>query len=314
MHHYRRAQPRLVGEDAPLHAPGYRILHRCAHHAAESRMAGKGALEDDAQGGKNPGGIHDNNHQGSQNIGKGHKGNQFFRHGGNAFQAAHHHQGCQCHQAHAGEPHGNLKYLLHIHGNGVDLAHIANAEGGNHAEAAEQHRQNPADFLIAGVASQAILQIVHSTAAPFTIFVLPAEIDAQYIFGVIGHHAENGNNPHPENRARPASGNGSRHAGDIAGANGGRQGGAEALELADGFILFGSVGGDVLIGKDAADGVLHPVAELGHLKRLGQKGHQDAGAHQHNQHGHTPNETVDSAVYLCDGLNQVFHSTSSLHL
>ena len=205
-----------------------------------------------------------------------------------------------------------MESFRHVHGNGIDLTHVADAERGEDAEAAEQNSQYGANLLVAGIAAQAILEVVHGAAAPLTILILAAIVDAQHIFGIVGHHAEDGDNPHPEHGAGATGGNGGCHTGNIARADGGGQGGAQALELADGAVFLGRVGGNVLIGKDSADGLFHPVPKPGQLEGAGQDGHQDAGTHQHYQHGHSPNESIDGIVDSCDSLNDVFHFSSPL--
>ena len=77
------------------------------------------------------------------------------------------------------------------------------------------------------------------------------------VLGIVGHHAEEGDEPHPEHRAGAANRNGACYTDDITGADGGRQSGAQGLELGNGAIL--GVTGDVFIFENCADGVFHPV-------------------------------------------------------
>ena len=104
--------------------------------------------------------------------------------------------------------------------------------------------------------------------------------------------------PHPEDGAGTAGNDGRRHAGDVAHAHGGGQGGAEGLELGNGALVL-HVPGNVLV-ENAADGVLHPMAEMGELEALCHDCHQNAGGDQQRQHRDAPDEAVDGAVDLRD--------------
>ena len=61
-------------------------------------------------------------------------------------------------------------------------------------------------------------------------------MDRQRNLAVLGYHAQQGGDPHPENSAGAADGDGARHAGNVAGADGGRQGGADCLERGNGAL------------------------------------------------------------------------------
>ena len=129
------------------------------------------------------------------------------------------------------------------------------------------------------------------------VFVLLTVLHGQGDLSVLGAHAEEGRDPHPEHRTRATDEDCARHAGDVAGAHGARQRGAHRLE--GGQVLAVIL---VLLLEDAADGVAHDEAELAHLKEADADGDVDAGAHQQNQHDRAPGEAVDGAV---DGLHLV---------
>ena len=64
-------------------------------------------------------------------------------------------------------------------------------------------------------------------------------LDGQQALGILGGHAEEGGDQHPEQSAGAAGGNGGGHADDVAGADGGREGGAEGTEAGDiAFAVF----------------------------------------------------------------------------
>lgn len=70
---------------------------------------------------------------------------------------------------------------------------------------------------------QAIFEIVHGAAHPFTPAVSFPVMDRQHHFRVLGHHPEKGGHPHPEDRARAADGDGGGHPHDVAHAERSRQ-------------------------------------------------------------------------------------------
>jgi hypothetical protein len=53
---------------------------------------------------------------------------------------------------------------------------------------------------------------------------------------------------------------------------------------------------NVLVEK-AAQGVLEPQANVGHLKEFGEKGNDDTGTNQQEQTKGAPNNAVDLTVY-----------------
>jgi hypothetical protein len=128
-------------------------------------------------------------------------------------------------------------------------------------EEGEQDGQHLADQLAVLHLAHAVLQVIHRAAAPFAFFVPAAEEDAQHVFGIVGHHAHDGGDPHPEHRAGAAHGDGVGHARDVARADGGGQGGAQGLELGNGMLILAP--GDALVGEQAADGVFSTCGRSG---------------------------------------------------
>ena len=103
---------------------------------------------------------------------------------------------------------------------------------------------------------------------------------------------QQGDDPHPEDGARPARDDGRGHTHDVAGANGARQRRAHALELADGLFLAGGMGGDALVGQDSAEGMPHPVAPPPQLEAPGAHRQQQPGAEEQPQPHRSPYDAV----------------------
>ena len=254
------------------------------------------------------GNIHKEDDNGADHIEDDHERDDFLSDRGNTLQAADYDQSDQDHDDCAGDPGGEAEDGLHIAGDGVHLRHVADAEGGDEAEKGEQKGQYLADACAALFGAQTVAEIVHRAAGPFALGVFAAVEDAEDVFGIVGHHAQEGHDPHPEHGAGAAHEDGAGHADDIAGADGGGQGGAETLELGDTLIL--GMGGDVLVLENRADGLFHPVTEMGHLEDFRQDRHQHADKRQQSQGRHTPDNAVDSVVYICYGIEHTVHSYS----
>ena len=213
---------------------------------------------------------------------------------------------------------------VHVADDGVYLAHVADAERREDAEAGKQDSQHLAHCLKAGLCAQTVGQIIHRAAAPLAFFVLAAVVDAQHVLRKAGHHAQQGHDPHPEDgilcchtkkrshphpeqRAGAAHVNGRGHAHDVAGADGACQCRTHALELADGHIFLAGVGGDVLIGKNSTDGMLEPVAHPPELEKAGADAEPQTGAEQQCQTERPPDEAVD---HIVDARDDVHHMKS----
>ena len=162
-------------------------------------------------------------------------------------------------------------------------------------EDGEQNREDAADGLAVLPAAQAVPQVVHRASRPLALAVAAAVVDAKYIFGEVGHHPEKGRDPHPEHRAGAADDDGRRHAGDVAGADGGGKGGTQRLELGNGLLIRFRVNAAVP-AEHAADGLLPPMLQVGDLEPLCAAGHQNARADEQNQADLHPDKGVDLVI------------------
>ena len=239
--------------------------------------------------------------QGAHNVHDRHCRNDLFGDSCHTLQAAQNDQRRKDDQCNAGNHIGNAERSVHIAGNGVDLAHVADAKRRQHAETGEQRRQHPTQGLATFLCAQTVGKVIHGTAAPLTFFVLAAVEDAQNIFRIVGHHAKDGHDPHPENGTWAAADDGRGHTHDITRANGGGKRRAKALELADGHILLRGMRRHIFIGEDRTDGVLHPVAEAPELKSPGPHRHDQTRAEQKRQTHRPPDHSIDRAVDARNG-------------
>ena len=197
------------------------------------------------------------------------------------------------------------KRRLQIERNLVDLPHVADAERGENGKDRKQNSQHLADTLHAFFTAETVRKIVHCAAGPLTVRIAAAEIDAEHIFGIVRHHAEERRNPHPEHRTRAADHDGGGNTGDVAGADGRSQRRTERLKLRD--RLFVRLGSGVAFAEQTANGHLPPVPQMRDLEHTRGKRHDDAGADQQYKADLDPHESVDRVVDLCQFVKELFH-------
>ena len=291
----RGAKAGLVGEHAPLDAPLDAELDGHAGGAAGDSLRGERTAEDQT---KHPGqlaGVGDQNDQAGNDVDEGHEGHQLLGDTADALDAAQEHHAHNDHQHHAQHQVDGAGAVRRGGDEGLDggvdgvgdvayLHRVADAEGGQAAEDTKDHRQ-PLPVL-----AQAVLDVVHGAAHPVAVLVPLTELHGQGNFGVLGTHTDEGSDPQPEDGARAAQGDSGGDTSNVAGAHGAGQGGGHGLE--GGHLTLAGCG----FVEDLADGVLHGVAELAELHATGAQGHQDARAHQQDQHGNAPYESVDRTV------------------
>ena len=305
--HDRRAEAGFVGERAALEAPGDGLADAVAQRAAACSVEVECTLEDRRQCRRDIARVHDHDDERTCNIEQCHQRHQLFRDSGHPLESADDDEGRHRHQRKAGGEVWQMEGRVHVAGNGVYLAHVADPERREDAEAGKQDSQHPAHRPTAGLCTQTVGQIIHRAAVPLAFFVLAAVVDAQHVLRKAGHHAQKGHDPHPEDGARAAGDDGRGHAHDVAGADGACQCRTHALELADGHVFLAGVGGDVLIGKNSTNGMLEPVAHPPELEKAGADAEPQAGAEQQCQTERPPDEAVD---HIVDARDDVHHMKS----
>ena len=289
MHHHRGAKPRFVGKSTPLEAPSDRLGQPIAYDAPTGGAQPERALYDGGKRRRDSGDMHPHHGERTHDVQQCHGGDKPFRHSGYSLEPAQQDHRRHCRQHCAGDGLRHAKSRLQIARDGIELAQVADAKACQRTERGKQHRQHPPRF-----AAKAVPQVVHRPAAPAARRVFAAVVDAQHVLGVAGHHAQQRHDPHPEHRPRPAGKDGGGHPHKVAGADGGRQRGAQALKLADGLFLAGGMGGDAPVGQDGTEGVPHPVAPPPQLEASGAHRQQQPGAEEQPQPHRPPHDAVQS--------------------
>ena len=141
--------------------------------------------------------------------------------------------------------------------------------------------------------AQTVLNVIHGAADPVALFIALTEADGQRDFAELGAHAQQSGDPHPEDSAGAADGDGAGNAGDVASTDGSGQRGAHSLKGRNRAFL------GLRLFKSLAEGVLHDVAEVGELGEPAADAHVDTSAKDQDHHGETPDDAVDLAVKIC---------------
>lgn len=98
---------------------------------------------------------------------------------------------------------------LHRAGDLGGLGNVADAEAGDTAQQGEEDGQP--------LLACALLNVVHGAAVVGALLVYLTVFHGQHDLSVLGHHAKEGGNPHPEHRAGTADKDGAGDAGNVAG-------------------------------------------------------------------------------------------------
>ena len=289
MHHHRGAKPGLVGKSTPLEAPSDRPGQPVAYDAPTGGTQPERTLYDGGKRRRDGSDVHPHHGERTHDVQQCHGRDKPFCHRSHTLQPAqqNHRRHCRQHRAGSGFRHAEGRFQIAC--DGIELAQVADTKACQRTKRGKQHRQHPPRL-----AAKAVPQVVHRPAAPAARRVFAAVVDAQHVLRVAGHHAQQRHDPHPEHRPRPAGKDGGGHPHKVAGADGGRQRGAQALELADGLFLAGGMGGDAPVGQDSAEGMLHPVAPPPQLEAPGAHRQQQPGAEEQPQPHRPPHDAVQS--------------------
>ena len=177
----------------------------------------------------------------------------------------------------------------------MDLGDRAGSEKpGADAERREQHGER------LPFPAEPALDVVEGTAQHASVRGDFAVLHRQQTLGVLGRHAEQGGDLHPEERAGTAGGDGGRHADDVAGADGGGEGGAERTERTDFTVV------PLALMEHVPEGApeMKEVSEAKHQRE------HDAGCEDGADERDAPYEVV----HLIDDLCQRFQRGGKVHV
>ena len=256
----RGAEARFIGEGASAQTPDDGLLERDAAGRAAEGLGCEGRAEDLGEGRADVASVAEDDDEGEDDIEDAHDRDELLGHRADTLDAAEedHADQARDHKAENEVQQLPLPFCRGDEGvdgvveradDGVDLRHVADAEGGDGREHAEQH----ADPL--PVLAEAILDVVHRAADPVALGVTFPVLDGECDLGILDDHAEQRREPQPEHRAVAAEGDGLRGADDIAGADRRGQRRRDSLQGRD------RTGACLLFLEHLADRIFHRIAE-----------------------------------------------------
>jgi hypothetical protein len=167
----------------------------------------------------------------------------------------------------AGDRRVDVEGLLQVRGDRVGLGHVADTEGRDDRGDGEE----PGEELAEGTLDAA-LEVALRAAGHVALGVRDAVPDTEERLGVLGRHAEQTGDPHPEQGAGATDRDRRGDTDDIAHAHGGCQGGGQSLVLGD--VTFAAV--VVAVEEAESEGR----EELSELHPPQPDGEDEAGAEQ----------------------------------
>ncbi|MDZ7599654.1 MAG: hypothetical protein U5J82_15550 [Desulfobacterales bacterium] len=209
-----------------------------------------------------------------------------------ALDAAENDQGGEDHQHDTRDPERHLEGGVDGVGHRVGLDHVADPEGRHGGEKGKDKPQP--------LPAQPLRDVVHGAAAHVAFFVLDPVLHGQNRFPIFGGHADQAGDPHPEQGSRSTGGNGRCYAGNVAGPDGGRQGGHQGLKMRDVARLVGIF---LPLHQRQPKGV----PQFSELQAPQDDGQIESGTDEKYQHGRTPGKCPDLADQVFYGTHYTVH-------
>ena len=265
----RRAHTGLIREEAALGTLGDRGLEGVADTAADDGLGLEGILEDHAEGGGDGLDAGAEDHQTAQQEDTGHNRHQLLGDGGKTLHTAQEDDSADDDQDDTHDPGGDAEGRLHGGADGVGLDHAAHEAKGQDDGDGEEARQE---------LSEASLErrgdVVDWAALDIAVRLNDTGLLGQGSLGIDSGHAEEGDDPHPEDSAGAAGEDSAGGTHDVAGAHLGGDGGGQRLE--GGHAAFLGAAAEVHLTEK----LFHALAEATDLDKAGLDRVPQAHTHQ----------------------------------
>ncbi|MNC18370.1 hypothetical protein D3C75_662690 [compost metagenome] len=270
-----RTHTGFVGEETALDAVDHRLGDGVTHGTGTRLLDTEGRLDDEN---KDPGqlaDVHGHHEQRHQDVGQRHEGHHQLGEAGYATDAAEDDEAGQHHQCQAADPVRDAEGDVHGQADGVGLHRIEHQTECQQQTEGEDH-PHPAH-------AEPTLHVVGGTTTVVAVFILDLVELGQGTLDEGGGHADEGDQPHPEDGTRPPQIDGDGHTGQVAGAHTGSQAGTQGLE-----------GGDAgTVGFAAIAQYREHVAEVTDLDKPQAEGKEESDPDQQvNEHG-SPHQVVN---------------------
>ena len=238
--------------------------------------------KDQAKGRRNVSDIDDEDQQGGSDVKDDHGRNQLAGDFSDPSDAADNDDSHQHRHHDSGQVGRNGEALSQSGRHRVDLDGVTDAKGSRGAEKGKGEPQPLAQLGREG--AHTVAEVVHRAPDVGARVVHLAIGDRANSLGILGGHAEQGDEPHVEHRARPAERNGGSDPGDVPGADRCRQRRHQRIEGLD--LPFAA--GIALVEQEP-----EAIAHLAPRHEYQAERQQNAGDSQHPKHRRTPGEGID---------------------
>ena len=274
----------LVGEQAALGTLRNRGLDGVAEAAADDGLGLEGILEDHADGGGDVLDADDQDDQAAEQEDSRHDGDDLLRDGGEALYAAKEDERADRDEDDTDDPGGNAEGGLHRGADGVGLHHAA-----EEAECQRDGDGEEAGEELAEAALKGRRDVVDRTALDVAVLFDDAGLLGERRFRVDRGHAEEGDDPHPEDGAGAAGQDRAGRADDVARTDLSGDGGGERLERAHAAVML------LAAQRQVAEHAVPALFEAAQLHEAGLDGVPQAHAEQQEHENVVAQVGVDVA-------------------
>ena len=240
--------------------------------AAQTGGRVEGALEDEGKGIGEVAGVHDEHDDGTADVEDGHDGHELLGDGCEAVQVADEDETGEHSDDEADQPGRNAECVVHGLTDGVGLDHGADDAERDDGSNREEHSEELAAAALEGGGD-----VVSRAAVGLAFLVDDLRLLRENGLGVVRRHAEQRDDPHPEDRARAADEDRTACADDVAGADLRGNGRCERLERAHGAAAV------TARERKLSEHLLPALAEAAELHAARADGEEQARADEQNQ-------------------------------
>ena len=276
----------LVGECAAGRALTQSQRKRRTGQTADGGHRSERIFEDRGEGLRDEADVDDDDAECADNIDQAHGRGDLFAELADALDAADQDDaadgsGGDCH-----DPGGNMEGALQRSRHGIGL------RKGCSAETAEDDGNGEEDRQRLPLLTHAALDVVHRAAVVDAVFTLDAVVLAEGDLDALGHHAEQGDDPHPEHSARAADDHCRRDARNICGADTAGQRGADGLQRSERALVTGST---AALFEHFTGSVFQNISHFADLEELCADAVQQTDNAQKDQYGCAPEDVAKSS-------------------
>ncbi len=228
-------------------------------------------MENHAEGFGNIANPNDQNDQAKHQIGTGHERNNFFGYRGNAINAADEDDARENRNENADDPAGDAKGIGASFTDGIGLHHAAHKAKGQNDGDRKKCSHKTTKIII-----KSALDVVDRAAGNASVFVDYFCILSQNGFCVDGCHAEESDDPHPEDCAGATNQNSTAGTDDVSGTDLSCNSSCQRLKGTDAAFMLAAVKGKV------AEHAAHTFPKAAHLNKAGANREEKSTCNQHD--------------------------------